>query len=42
MTEEGVGSGEMEEVSSHGDWVDVLKVPENDSSVGLIEGGQGG
>ena len=39
MTEEGVGSGEMEEVSSHGDWVDVSKVPETDWSVGLIEGG---
>ena len=42
MTEEGVGSGEMEEVSSHGDWVDIFKVPETDLSVRLIEGGQGG
>ena len=35
-------SGEVEEVSRHGDWVDVFQVPETDLSVGLIEGGQGG
>ena len=38
----GAGSGEVEAVSRHGDWVDVFQVPETDLSVGLIEGGQGG
>ena len=32
----------MEEVSSHGVWVDVFEVPETDLSVGFIEGGQSG
>lgn len=40
MTEGGVGSREMAEVSRQGDWVDVFKVPEIDLSVGFIEGGQ--